>query len=223
VSTLERGFIDGEYEDAGIRGCNFIVGQRNSGKTFEMARRLNACLGGCVLFDSLSRNQHALKGGELFTEPAQLDAALMANRGRRFRFTYQPRSGSRDEHFEAVCNLARAYGWFILAIDEIDAVCGSRFGESRMPPGLNHLVNYGRHDRISLIACARKPQRVSKDYLGECLNISVFYTSEFAAIKNIEEFIGPEDAARIRGLGRFEYLDWTEPGPAVLSKGGRKL
>lgn len=220
---IERGFIDGEYQDGETRGCNFIVGQRNSGKTFEMTRRLNACLGGCVFFDTLSRNSHVLKRAELITQPGELDAGLELNRGRRFRYLYQPRAGSRDEHFAAVCNLARAHGWFILGIDEIDALCGSRFGESRMPPELNHLVNYGRHDRISLIATARKPQRVSRDYLGECLSMSVFYTFESSAIKALAEFIGEEDAARIRGLKRFQYLNWSDPGPAILSKGGRPV
>ena len=175
MQTLARGFIDGEYEDAGIRGCNFVVGQRNSGKTFHMAGALNACLGGCVFFDSLSKNEGALKGGELITQPAELDAALLRSRGHGASAISTSRAPrSRDEHFSAVCNLARAYGWFILGIDEIDSVCGSRFGESRMPPALNHLVNYGRHDRISLIATARKPQRVSRDYLGECLTMRVF-------------------------------------------------
>jgi hypothetical protein len=218
---MRRGFIDGEYEDGGLRGCNFLAGKRGMGKTTEMDRILSGCVGGVVFFDSLSKHADVLKGYKILSEPGPLRDYLTINRGRRFHVLYQPRAGSLDEHFQAVCDVVRALGWCILAIDELDKLCGPRFGDSRMCPGLYHLVNYGRHDRVSLIATARRPTSVARGYTSECVSMSLFRITEKADLKYFEEYIGADNAARLPTLQPYQFLSWSEMGEAEL-KGGRR-
>ncbi len=139
-----RGFIDGEYQDGAIRGCGFVAGIRGMGKTTEMARLLGECAGGAVFFDALSKHSAALPGYVLISQPGALVAYLRANRGRRVRVLYQPQAGDLDAHFRAVCKIIRAFGWLVFAVDELDMLCGPRWGDSRMCPEFYHLVNYGR-------------------------------------------------------------------------------
>jgi hypothetical protein len=151
-----RGFIDGEYQDGELRGCTFIAGKRGMGKTTEMARLLSLCSGGVLFFDSLSRHESVLEGYKIISQPGELENYLRVNRARRFRVLYQPRAGSLDEHFQAVCTVVRAFGSMILGVDELDMLCGSQWGDSRMPPEFYHLVNYGRHCRVSMLATANE-------------------------------------------------------------------
>ena len=209
---MARGFIDGEYEDNGIRGCIFVAGKRGMGKTTEMDRLLTGCAGGAVFFDSLSKHAALFRGYYVVTEPGQLREYLVLNRGRRFRVLYQPRAGSLDSHFQAVCLIVRAVGWLIFAIDELDKLCGPRWGDSRMPPELYHLVNYGRHERVSLIATARRPTSVARGFTSECLQMLLFRVTEKNDLDYFEDYIGRENAARLPGLSPYCFLAWSETG-----------
>ncbi len=218
-----RGFIDGEYQDGELRGCTFIAGQRGMGKTTEMARLLTACSGGVIFFDALSRHESVLYTYRNIAQPGELMEYLRLNRGRRFRVLYQPREGDLDAHFRAVCKIVRAFGWLIFGMDELDMMCGPRWGDSRMPPELYHLVNYGRHCRVSMLATARRPMNVARGYTSQCQTMRLFYTRERADVRYFEEYIGQEDAARLTRLKKYHYLKWDGAGPARLFCGARAL
>jgi hypothetical protein len=217
----KRGFIDGEYQDGELRGCVFLAGKRGMGKTTQMDRLLSGCSGGVLFFDSLSKHAGVLKGYHVISEPGPLRDYLLLYRGRPCRVLYQPRAGSLDAHFQAVCLIVRAVGWLILAIDELDKLCGPRWGDSRMCPELYHLVNYGRHDRVSLVATARRPTSVARGYTSECLAMHLFRITEKADLKYFEDYIGAANAARLPGLAPYQFLAWQEMGEAEL-KGGRR-
>ena len=104
------------------------------------------------------------------------------------RVCYQPRSGDVDAHFQAVCKIVRAYGWLVFAIDELDIVSGPRWGSSWMCPELYHLVNYGRHCRVSLLATARYPNAVPRGYTSQCASMSLFRITEPKQLKYFEEY-----------------------------------
>jgi hypothetical protein len=212
----ERGFIDGEYQDGELRGCTFIAGIRGMGKTTEMARLLDQCLGGALFFDSLSRHEHVIKGARIITQPGELSEYLRINRGRRFRVLYQPRSGDMDGHFRSVCQLVRAHGWMIFAVDELDMLCGSRWGDKRMPPEFNHLVHYGRHERVSMLATARRPMDVARGFTSQCAEMRLFRMTEQADLKYFEAYIGRADAERLSTLQKYQYLHYTGDGEAKL-------
>jgi hypothetical protein len=216
-----RGFIDGEYQDGELRGCTFIAGKRGMGKTTEMARLLSLCAGGVIFFDALSRHEAVLPGYKLFSQPGELERYLRANASRRFRILYQPRSGTVTEHFQAVCTMVRAFGSMIFGIDELDMLCGSQWGDSRMAPELYHLVNYGRHCKVSMLATARRPMSVARGFTSQCLEMRLFGMTERADLKYFEDYIGEGDARRLATLEKYQYLHWTGDGPAEL-RGGRR-
>jgi hypothetical protein len=217
----ERGFIDGEYQDGELRGCTFIAGKRGMGKTTEMARLLGSCGGGVLFFDSLSRHESILSRCKLFSQPGKLEAYLRVNAKRRFRLLYQPQAGSLDDHFRAVCTIVRAFGWMIFGVDELDMLCGSQWGDRRMPPEFYHLVNYGRHCRVSMLATARRPMAVARGYTSQCLEMRLFGMTERADLKYFEDYIGQTDAQRLATLDKYQFLHWTGDGPAKL-EGGRR-
>jgi hypothetical protein len=207
---MSLGFVDGEYQDGELRGLSFIGGKRGMGKTTEMARLLSQCSGGVLFFDSLSKHDAALPGYKVITQPGDLAAYLRLNRGRRFRVLYQPRSGDQAAHFRSVCVIVRAIGWMIFGVDEIDMQCGPRWGDSRMPPEMYHLVNYGRHERVSMLATARTPMSVARGYTSACLEMRIFQTTEETHIRYFESYIGQENAAALRTLEKYQYLHWID-------------
>jgi hypothetical protein len=217
-----RGFIDGEYQDGELRGCTFIAGQRGMGKTTEMGRLLTGCSGGVVFFDSLSRHESVLPGYKIIAQPGDLTEYLRVNRGRRFRVLYQPRAGDLGDHFRAVCVVVRAIGWMIFGIDELDMLCGARWGDSRMPPEFYHLVNFGRHERVSMLATARRPMSVARGYTSQCAEMRLFYMREKADLKYFADYVGESDAARLSTLQKYQFLHWTGDGEAQLSGGVKR-
>lgn len=219
---MARGFIDGEYEDGEIRGCMFLAGIRGMGKTTEMARLLSLCAGGVIFFDSLSKHGAVLSGYRTISQPGELKEYLRLNHQRRFQVLYQPREGDLDAHFQAVCIIVRAFGWMVLATDELDMLTGQRWGDRRMPPEFYHLVNYGRHSCVSLLATARYPASVPRGFTSQCQEMRLFSMSEPSHVKYFEEYIGQANAAQLSSLAKFQYLRWVQGMPATLS-GGRNF
>lgn len=217
-----RGIVDGEYQDGEIAGLVFLCGMRGMGKTTEMDRKLSLCTGGVLFFDTLSKHAGVFQGYTVLSEPGTLAAYLRLNRGRRFRVLYQPRAGDLDQHFQAVCKIVRVFGWMIFGIDELDKHCGARWGDHRMPPEFYHLVNYGRHERVSMIATARNPKAVPRAFTNEAEMI-VFRTEERSYREYFEDRLGEEAAERLASLPRFSYMQRIGDGPPVVCGGSRPL
>lgn len=217
-----RGLIDGEYQDGELRGLNFLIGRRGTGKTTEMDRLLSQCTGGVLFFDALSKHAGVFRGYVIIDEPGKLLAYLRLNRGRRFRVLYQPRHGNLDEHFRHVCRIVRAVGWMIFGIDELDKFCGARWGEARMPPELYDLVHYGRHARVSMIATARRPQGVARGYVEES-ELRIFHVKGDAVLDYFQDEIGREWIDKIRALPPYYYYHFPPDGDPVLRGGRRAL
>jgi len=220
-NSVPLGFIDGEYQDGELRGCTFVAGDRGMGKTTEMSRLLEGCAGGVVMFDTLSRHETVLPGFRLISQPGHLETYLRANRGRRFQVLYQPRSGELDDHFRAVCVIVRAFGWMIFGIDELDLHCGPRWGDSRMPKEFYHLVHFGRHARVSMLATARTPPSVARGYTSQCSEMRLFHMSEENYLKYFENRIGRANAAILPTLPKYRYLHWRDGAESTI-EGGKK-
>jgi len=186
-----------------------------------MARLLSLCSGGVLFFDALSRHEQTLKGYKMFSQPGPLRDYLILNRERRFCVLYQPRSGNLTQHFQSVCVVVRAIGNMIFGVDELDMLCGAQWGDSRMPPEFYHLVNYGRHCRVSMLATARRPMSVARGFTSQCLEMRLFGMTERTDLKYFEDYIGQEDSNRLATLQKYEYLHWRGDGPATL-EGGRR-
>jgi len=89
-----------------------------------------------------------------------------------------------------------------------------------MPPEFYHLVNYGRHCKVSMLATARRPTSVARGFTSQCLQMRLFGMTERADLKYFEDYIGEEDVRRLATLDKYQFLHWTGDNPAVLC-GGR--
>jgi hypothetical protein len=213
-----RGIVDEEYMDGEVRGLVFVCGTRGMGKTCEMIRRLDTCTGGVLFFDTLSKHHSKFHNAFTVFTPELLVTYLRMNRGRRFRVLYQPRFGDMDEHFAQVCTIVRAFGWMIFAVDELDMHCGARFGDRRMSPEFYHLVHYGRHERVSMVATARDPMGVPRAYTGQA-EMLLFRIEEESYRDYFKDRIGKEAATRLASLPQFFYL-YKVPGSEPILRGG---
>jgi hypothetical protein len=90
-----------------------------------------------------------------------------------------------------------------------------------MPPEFYHLVNFGRHSKVSMLATARRPMSVARGYTSQCLEMRLFHMSERTDLRYFEDYIGQDDAQRLGTLQKYQFLHWTGDGPAQL-KGGKK-
>lgn len=217
-----RGFIDGEYQDGELRGLVFVGGVRGMGKTTEVGRLLANCSGGVVMFDPLSKHEHVLPGCVVLTEPGQMKDYLALNRARRFRIMYQPRRGDLDAHFDACARIVIAFGSMIFAIDEVDQVCGARWGDRRMPPALYDLVNFGRHQRVSMLATARRPSAVSKGYMSQCWEMRLFRITLEDDQDYLRQYIGRQNAAQLSNIPKYRYMLWRDGEQPRMGGGVRR-
>lgn len=216
---MTRGFIDGEYQDGELRGLSLALGKRGYGKTTLVGNLLNQCTGGVILFDPTAKHASLLPGCVVFYEAEKCVPYLRVNRGRRFRIVVQPRRGDIDGHFRKLCSIVDVFGWMIFAIDEIDRVCGARYGDSRMPPELSHLVNYGRHSRVSMIATARRPTTVPAAYREEA-EMRIFALKKATAEQLIGD-IDKETVEQIVKLQKYYYLRCAPDAEPILCGGPR--
>jgi hypothetical protein len=217
-----RGFIDGEYQDGQLRGIAFLGGVRGMGKTTELDRLLASCSGGIVFFDPLSKHDQVFRDYVTVSEPGQLKKYLAVNHGRRFRVMYQPKRGDIDDHFGACAAIVQAFGSMIFGIDEVDMICGPRWGSRRMPPQLYDLVNFGRHHRVSMLATARRPSEVAKGYMSQCHEMRLFRITLEDDQDYLRQYIGRTDAARLSTVPKYQYLLWRDDAEQSQMCGGAR-
>ena len=203
---MARGFIDGEYQDGEIRGLTFLAGERGMGKTTEMIRLAKQCTGAEIFFDYTGMHAKLMPEFKVFSHPAPLEEYFRANRGRRVRVCYVPMDDQQEIHLQAVCRIARAFGWMILFIDEIDMCCGT--GKRGMTDELYYLVHCGRHCRVSMLATARDPATMPIRFRSQCAAMRIFRTTEDRYVEYFGDKIGKANAAKLPGLKKTYFLHW---------------
>jgi hypothetical protein len=111
-----------------------------------------------------------------------------------------------DEIFsqtENVLKFCYELGDLDLVIDEVDKICSSSF----ISPALWKILNYGRHKKINVYCCARRPARVSRDLTSISDEVVCFKTSEPVDLKYLSEL--GFDPGALKNLELFEYLSNT--------------
>jgi hypothetical protein len=135
----------------------------------------------------------------------------------------EPASPCDSCSIQNICYRTFYVSGMVLGVDELDMLCGPWWGDPRMCPEFYHLVNYGRHCKVSMLAAARRPMNVARGYTSQCLSMRLFCMTERTDLKYFEDYIGRGDSAQLPGLPKYQYLHWTGDGPAVLSCAGRAL
>jgi len=162
-----------------------------------------------------------------FNQPGELRDFLRAHLSSPFRVLYQPtiapptspedHAPGLETHFAAVTQLVIACGRLIYAIDEVDRFTSAGF----TPPGLNYLINQGRHVQVSLVCSSRRPAQVPRALTSQAHLFFIFRNTEPLDLAYLQQYIGTEAAARLPELGEYRFLRWEET-EGVSFGGGRE-
>jgi hypothetical protein len=164
------------------------------------------------------------------TQPGQLrDALAKAGKSGAVRVIYQPRQGDLVEHWEHVCALCVKAMNLILVADEVDMICSAGapnnatsgyWKKFQKTPGLETIVQFGRHSHIAFLGIARAPQDVWRRLTGQSNRIMVFRMNERLELDAVRGRLG-KATDELPDLGEYQYLDWKDDG-TVTKAGGRK-
>lgn len=97
-------------------------------------------------------------------------------------------------------------GWTIF-IDEVDRFCSPH----SIPRELRNLLNYRRHDGISLIVVARRAAAIHRDVSALASRICLFHTHERTDLDYIRFSVGQEYADKCAKLSFYKYLEAEFP------------
>ncbi len=93
----------------------------------------------------------------------------------------------------------------LVCVDEVDFFANVR----QIDPAISHLVNYGRHQGVSLLFAARRPAAVPRELTAQCDELIIFRTVEPRDIAYFVEFIG-DAAEELSELPDFQALVWQD-------------
>ena len=222
----KTGFVDGEYQDAGVRGLVCVFGKRGSGKTTR-ARELIRGARRVVVWDPVACC--GVLGFPVVTQPGQLrDVLAAAGKHGPVAVVYQPRGGDIISHWEHVGVMCVAAQNLILMADEVDMICGPGTSKNaaspywkqhQRTPALETIVQFGRHSHIAFIAIARAPQDVWRRLTGQSLRILCFRMNETLELEALRSRLGSQTET-LPNLREFQYLDWNDGGTVTVA-GGR--
>lgn len=190
-----------------------------------------------VLFDGrgaspLSRNFFAKFGFErTFNQPGQLKEFLRSHLGQPFRVLYQPdvapptslEDTDREQnkqlrmHFAAVTQLVIGCGSMIYAIDEVDRFTNANYA----PPGLDYLINQGRHVQVSLVCTSRRPAQIPRELTSQAHQFYVFKNTEPGDLDYLRPYLGKSATDRLPTLDDYTFLLWEE-SEGISIAGGRE-
>jgi hypothetical protein len=209
-TQYQTGFIDDEYQDAGVRGRVFICGLPGSGKSQLLCDRIRGARR-VIVFDPVKAKTLESLTGDGFVQvgqPQELRELLARQGDSDFRVLYTPVMGQGVLHFEAVNDMVYKVGGMVYAIDEVD-----KFQEpASCPPRFYELVNYCRHREIAMIGTARRPAQVSKEYTYGLSEVCAFNVTEPRDLKYFEGKCGSAATERLPQLGKYAYLRWMQDG-----------
>lgn len=153
---------------------------------------------------------------QTFQQPGPLREFLRSRLDLPFRVLYQPAVApplSLDEpapglqmHFAAVTQIVIACTHLIYAVDEIDRFTSAGYA----PPGLDYLINQGRHVQVSLVCSSRRPAQIPRELTSQAHLFYVFKNTEPGDLHYLEPYLGREAIDRLPGLADYQFVRWEE-------------
>jgi hypothetical protein len=183
------------------------LGKGGSGKT-TLALCHSHDFARVIICNPNAEDQHE-EGADVTDDRAEL-VQLAAQRG-PWRIAWRFTKTGNAVGFDWVNRVAWAAGDCCIVWDEADLFM--RHGT--MPDAAYQLWNVGRHHRVRIFACSRRPARVSRDVTANLSRACVFRTQEPTDIDFLGEFMERSAADAVKQLQPFHAVDWTQQGWAV--------
>ena len=186
-----------------------VLGAGGSGKTHLVNHWLDGAVGigrRIVIFNPNAETIYSARA-TVIDRRADLVAAVMGKDD--FQISWH---GLDRDDFDFVNEVAWCAERLTLVWEEVD----NWIDAGRLPDHAFRIVNQGRHRNIRVIACARRPARVSRDLTANASRIVAFRTVEPRDVSYLREFMGP-GADQLRDLAPYTALDWT-PKKAKIRK-----
>jgi hypothetical protein len=117
---------------------------------------------------------------------------------RRWSCICRPTS-DRDE--DAIWRALGADGWIgdcMLVVDEVDRWCTPSWTRAE----LRHVIHYGRHRRIDVVATCRRIANTSRDLSSQADTICAFATCEPRDLADLASYMDTEGLAKL-GVGEY--------------------
>lgn len=198
----------------------FVSGTRGTGKT-TLALELALSFKKVVVYDPRGQVFEKLRERKAkFAAVRSIDEFVEAvlKTPNNFLIVYLP-SEVKPE-FEILCHYLRATPFkdTLFLIDEVSMNCDTY----NIPPDFEHLIRFGRHDRIGLIMTAQRPVDVNRDLTAQCTHLFIFHQHEPNDVKYFSGFVG-DKVSRLPDLKdhAFLYSDFKET--KIFDKNGRAV
>lgn len=117
-----------------------------------------------------------------------------------------------DDEIALFWHLARRVYNTTVIVDEIDRYCGP----AHCQQDLWEIINYGRHNKISLIGMARRPARVNRDFTANADWLAVFQTSEKTDKKYLSDYVDVDGLEDLQ-TGIWPNIDYRFHGETSIT------
>lgn len=213
---------DGEYGDGDTLGICGSLGKRGSGKTFRDWISIQLSHARLVVFDSENQYRppnYDTAGFTVISSPGELKKFIASHlNDERVRVIYKPLDGKKLWHFRAVTYILLQWGkrlhekgkGLIFDVDEVDQFCPPHEKLEIFSPELNKVVEYGRHQGISMRWNARRIYTVHPKVRAATREYRIYRYNEPLDNQYFEKVIGKDAAAALPALGKYEYVFWTD-------------
>ena len=174
------------------------MGRRGEGKTYflvELLKNSNRL----IYIDPIGEQKN-VGLGVVISGIENLILYLEGNN--KFRVMYQ--IGSKKDEFSYIARICMVVGNLELAIDEVDMFIPVHCGCEHT---LN-LIKRGRHYGISIYGTSRRPPEVSRLLSSQAHRIVCFAMNEPRDINYLRQFIGANNAEKVKQLEKYKYIDW---------------
>lgn len=138
-------------------------------------------------------------GRRVVRTPLELVSAVKA---RTFNLAVQ--FSDELEGFDWACRTAYAAGDLMFVVDEVDFYIKAGFA----PKPFSKLVRYGRHKGVAMMCISRRPPDLWRNLTANTDNIYSFFMHEPRDLKYLADFMGDENAQKLKTLGKLEYMHY---------------
>jgi energy-coupling factor transporter ATP-binding protein EcfA2 len=177
------------------QGVLVVLGHKGSGKS-QLTRCFLDAVPRSICIDTMAEY-----GGVVIEDPHSLAAYLEANKHlERFRVSYRD-AGNQGIPPELVFKMLQNLRDVWICLEE-----ASKWGTANtMLDEVRWFLQYGRHNRISVLLVARRPQEIDRMGTAQADTVVSFVQHEPRDLEYIRKLGGEDAEKRIAALGEFEW------------------